>query len=70
MPAQIYVDGTLFNVIEGRQTVSLVSKFRGRFTGHKVNTLAGPSYMFSFHGNRYMGTDAIATFRQMAAKEL
>ena len=70
MPEYVIVDGTQFNVVEGKSTVSLVSKFRGRFVGYEVNTLSGLAYMFSFHGNRYVGSDAIDTFRRMAAKEL
>lgn len=66
----IQVGGMWFQVIQGRGTVSMVSRQHGRYTGMVINTTGGKQVLFSHNGHRYQGKDIRATFTKMVEREI
>jgi len=65
----IKVNGMWFQVVESKETVSMISREYGRYTGYVINTMSGKQVLFSHNGHRYQHTDAIAAFEQLIEKE-
>ena len=70
MEHAVQVNGMWFQVVEGKGTISMISRRHGRYTGTVVNTTGGKQVLFSHNGHRYMGSDIKATFERMVQREV